>query len=113
MRVVWRDEAVSLTVCPVLIVTPEARSWMELFERTHEVAAQGFGPALWRRMALPDAGGVEDQDAVTLAAMDFIRNVSNGLLLQERTKRRREKDETKTDDERRPRGRRRAGHDGR
>lgn len=61
----------------------EAMGW---FKRTHEVEAVGMGGSIWRMRRLPRAGGLADQDAWLMAALDYSRAISNRLLSARRTK---------------------------
>jgi len=56
------------------------REWMQWFTRTHEVESIGMGGAVWRLRRLPRAGGVDQQDAKLMAALDVCRHVANELL---------------------------------
>lgn len=47
--------------------------------RTHEIET-GLGLAQWTRRSLPDAGGVNDQDAQTLQALEHVRLEMNRVL---------------------------------
>lgn len=52
---------------------------LTLFRFCHAPVATGFA-ASWQRVSLPAAGGVGDQDAWTLQALDWLRGVYNRLL---------------------------------
>ena len=73
------EESIVLTTCPVLLLTGEIEEAFEWFHATHEVIVDFGGPS-WRRMALPAAGGVGDQDARLMATLDHLRTVMNALL---------------------------------
>lgn len=58
------------------------------FKRTHEVEAVGMGGgAVWRMRRLPRDGGLADQDAWLMEALDYSRAISNRLLDARRSKR--------------------------
>lgn len=50
-----------------------------VFYRSHERRTNDYGLATWHRICLPEAGGLADQDAWTMQAMDFVRDVHNRL----------------------------------
>jgi hypothetical protein len=63
--------------CPVLAFTPAVESALRWFDATHEpVPAEGR----WRRVALPGAGGIGDQDARLMDALDLLRRVQTDLM---------------------------------
>lgn len=55
-----------------LLFTPETDRWLELFAETHETRVEQ-GVVQVRRMALPATGGVGEQDAKELEALDLVR----------------------------------------
>lgn len=61
--------------CPVRLFTPEVRALFDLFYATHRLEADG-----WRRVALPASGGVLDQAAGELEALDFMALQWNARL---------------------------------
>jgi hypothetical protein len=63
----------------VRYLTPEIDALIGLFKRCYERRWTGFAPATWHLVALPGAGALADQDAWTMAALAFARDVSNRL----------------------------------
>ena len=94
---VWRDEWFALATCPVRALTPETKETLAWFDRTHEPHAAGF-TVLWQRVSLPGPGGVSDQDARLMAALDHVRDLKNALL-HEPTRRTRREDGYARDDQ--------------
>lgn len=66
--------------CPVLSLTKENRLWLRLFRRTHQLRVVGFGGLQIEMVAFPSAGGVWDQDAKTIEALDIIEQVNSEIL---------------------------------
>ena len=60
----------------------EAFAW---FDGTHELTAD-FGRVYWRRLCLPLAGGYGDQDARTMAAIEYVRDLRNAQIAREMKK---------------------------
>lgn len=54
--------------------------WGFWFGKTHDVEAIGMGGAVWRLRRLPQSGGLDQQDAKLMAALDHYRSVANELL---------------------------------
>lgn len=71
-----------LFVCPVRLFTPELEGWLSLFRLTHVVRV-GQGRAHWERTAWPSAGGLGDQLARTVEALDWIRRVWDVVLAEQ------------------------------
>lgn len=70
---------------------PEIDALATVFGQCYERRQDPFGAASWQRVALPDSGGIADQDAWTMQALGFMRDVYNRLeqdLLNDATKRR-------------------------
>lgn len=53
---------------------------MTWFDLTHELTADPWGRPSWRRRSLPGPGGVGDQDARLMAALDELLQVHNEML---------------------------------
>jgi hypothetical protein len=66
--------------CPVLAFTPEIDSALRWFDATHELVTDATGRAWYRRTALPGAGGVGEQDAQLMDALDLLRRVHDDLV---------------------------------
>ena len=64
--------------------TAETREILHWFPLTHEVEAVGLGGAVWRLVRLPRAGGLGDQDARLMRALEHARGVANHLLARRR-----------------------------
>lgn len=71
-----------LHACPVRLFTPEIEAWLGLFALTHELRSAGPGVVRYERVALPVAGGVADQPARTLEALNVIRHAWNGYIAE-------------------------------
>jgi len=67
--------------CPVRVFTPDIEADLELFRMTHAVRTGAGGP-YWERIALPAAGGVDDQSPRTLAVLSWIARIANGVLAE-------------------------------
>jgi hypothetical protein len=63
----------------VLAFTPEVESALRWFDATHEIEIRD-GRAWWRRTVLPGPGGLGEQDAKLMAALDLLRRVHNDML---------------------------------
>lgn len=50
-----------------------------LFRRSYERRPNGFDAPTWQLVALPETGALADQDAWTMAALAWVRDVSNRL----------------------------------
>lgn len=74
-----------MTTCPVLLLTPEIEEAFTWFRETHELTYE-HGAAAWRRVALPAAGGVGDQDSRLMATLDHLKSVFNVRLAREQRK---------------------------
>jgi hypothetical protein len=78
-RVVWRDGDLELTTCPVRALTPDAQAAMDRFALTHDVVL-GVGVARYTLQRLPGPGALQDQDARTMAELEYLRHLQNDLL---------------------------------
>lgn len=58
----------------------DVHTWGLWFHRTHEVAAIGMAGAMWHLRHLPGPGGIGQQDAKLMAALDWYRQIANTLL---------------------------------
>lgn len=65
----------------MLAFTPAVESALRWFDATHEIDA-GFGVARWRRIGLPGAGALGEQDARLMEALDLLRDVHNDMLMR-------------------------------
>ncbi len=90
---VWRDAWFAVTTCPVRTLTPEVKDVLAWFDRTHGLQI-GFGAVTWQLQRLPGSGGVGEQDARLMAALEWTRDLKNALL-QDTPERRRRKDSDK------------------
>jgi hypothetical protein len=72
-----------VTTCPVREFTAEVEDILAWFYRTHEIDA-GLAGGRWRLSQLPRAGGIEDQEARLLEALDHCRAVQNAMLAERR-----------------------------
>lgn len=52
---------------------------LALFKRCYAPAFTPMGAIAWQRIALPDAGGVLDQDAWLMDALDYVAQVHNKI----------------------------------
>lgn len=69
----------STCACPVLSFTPDVERILALFDITHELRAdRGFV-----RVGYPDPGGPGDQDALLADELEWVRAVSNELVVRE------------------------------
>lgn len=82
---VWHDTKLVLKTCPVLSFTPETERILRLFYLTHQ---QSFasGVPQWTLVALPQSGGVADQEVWTMEALLFVHSVHVSVAV-ERAKR--------------------------
>lgn len=68
------------------------RACADLFQDTHHIVIAPMGGAAWyERRVLPHAGGVDEQDAFEMQALDVLRLVHNALLEERMTERRKKK----------------------
>lgn len=73
------------------LLTPEVEEIFRWFAECYEVTVDGMsGRVWWRRAALPAAGGVGDQDARVMAALEYVAQLRNTLLMERQTTRTRE-----------------------
>ena len=79
----------------MLAFTPEVRDLLEWFRMTYTVDV-GFGWAHWRRASLPYHGGLADQPATLIDALDYIARVRNALLTEDRKRSRPNRREKRT-----------------
>jgi len=79
-RVVWHDTKHVLKTCPVLAFTPETERVLRLFTWTHELAVEGPGVLRYRRVSLPAGPALGDQEAWTIAALDYVRGEQNAIM---------------------------------
>lgn len=75
----WNDGPIVLRTCPVRDLTPENDYVLGLFRRCYTRRFVPMGPHSWERTAWPDAGGLADQDAWMVEALDYTRDVMNRL----------------------------------
>lgn len=71
-----------MRACPVRLFTPEVSALFDLFYLTHT-----FDGKAWQRTALPVAGGVLDQPALELDALEFMAGTWNARLNESRRRR--------------------------
>lgn len=72
--------------CPVLAFTPATESALRWFDSTYELT-EIRGRVVFRRTELPGPGGVGDQDARLMDALEVLRRVHDDLMApRERTK---------------------------
>lgn len=55
---------------------------LRLFRACYRLKADGWTTPRFERVALPAAGGMEDQPALVLEQLDLIETVTNDLLAQ-------------------------------
>ncbi len=60
-------------------LTPEADAVLEVFERCYERRPSAFEAPSYQLVSLPAAGAVADQDAWTMKALAWVRDVKNRL----------------------------------
>jgi hypothetical protein len=60
-------------------VTPEADAVLEVFDRCYERRPSAFEAPSYQLVSLPAAGAVADQDAWTMKALAWVRDVKNRL----------------------------------
>jgi len=83
-HIVWNDGGdLVVRVCPVRSLLPEVEALLQLFRLTHDITFAPSGLPQYVRVALPAAGGVLDQDAWTLEALDVVRATVNERLVRE------------------------------
>jgi len=71
-------------------LTRETRQWIELFRQTHRLEVDAFsGGARFERVALPTSGGVGDQPAKTMEALDVLEAVAFTVLMEQPKKEKR------------------------
>lgn len=63
----------------MLAFTPDVESALRWFDATYERETLEPG-ARWRRMDLPAPGGMGEQDAGLMDALDLLRRVHNDLV---------------------------------
>jgi hypothetical protein len=71
-----------VTSCPVLTLTPHVRAMHDLFRRTHEVRT-GEGHPVFTRVSLPRQGGLQDQDAREMLAIEVITDTTRQILREQ------------------------------
>lgn len=72
-------------------LTPEAAAVVEIFDRCYERRTNGFDAPSYQLVSLPHAGAMGEQDAWTMKALAWIRDVKNRLeqdRMNEATKKR-------------------------
>lgn len=67
----------------MLLFTPDVEEALAWFQLTHDLQG-GFGWAMWQRMSLPTAGGVEDQPAKLMESLALIARHENAGIEQAR-----------------------------
>jgi hypothetical protein len=67
----------------VLLFTPDVDDAIDWFALTHDVQPIG-NVAMWRREALPHAGGINEQPAKLLDTLTFICQQKNAAVLAAR-----------------------------
>lgn len=67
-----------LRSCPLRHFTPRVREALAWFEQCYDLDV-GFGVIRWKRVALPRAGAIADQDPWLLEAMGALQNVWNQM----------------------------------
>lgn len=72
--------------CPVLAFTPEVDHVLSWFYATHELT-NADGRVWWRRTALPQAGGVGDQDCQLMEELEYFQALTNGLIALKQSRR--------------------------
>lgn len=60
-------------------LTPMADALIALFHRCYERRPSAFEAPSYQLVALPDAGAIADQDAWTMQALAWVRDVTNRL----------------------------------
>jgi hypothetical protein len=82
--IVWNDGGdLVLRACPVRSLLPEVDGLLQLFRLTHAVTFAPSGLPQHARVELPGAGGVLDQDAWTMEALDTVCLTANDRLVRE------------------------------
>lgn len=64
----------------MLVFTPEVKQYLEWFVLTHQLRG-GYGWLAWQRVALPIAGGMDEQPAKLMEALAFIAREENAQIL--------------------------------
>ncbi|MCK5642357.1 MAG: hypothetical protein KAJ19_16235, partial [Gammaproteobacteria bacterium] len=65
-------------------MTREVRVWIDLFAHTHRVKSDGWtGAVNVERVALPAAGGIADQPARTLQALDVLEQTTVTIIKEQ------------------------------
>ena len=62
-------------------LSPEIDAVIELFDRCYERRPNGSAAPSWQLVALPEQGSIAEQDAWTMRALAFMRDVGNRLEL--------------------------------
>ena len=83
----WHDGGVALRACPVRFLSIEAKAVLSVFYQCYAPAVVGLGGVVWQRIGLPDAGGVGDQEAWLLAALEHLNGVHNSMQRDASTRR--------------------------
>jgi hypothetical protein len=65
----------------VLAFTPEVQTALDWFDLTHQIVSD-FGRVYWTRSALPAAGGVGDQDAWLMQALECVLWLKDAVLAE-------------------------------
>lgn len=65
------------------------RQWLQLFDLLYVLEVSPVGLVQWRRVALPASGGVLDQPAQLLDALEWLARCKNAELVRGWKKRRR------------------------
>jgi hypothetical protein len=63
----------------VLSLNAETDAVIGLFGRCYERRPNGFDAPTWQLVALPDPGAMSEQDAWTMEALGWVRDVRNRL----------------------------------
>lgn len=70
-------------------MTAENRQWLELFRQTHRLRVDGLsGSVRYERIALPRAGGVYDQPAQEMEALEVLEATATAVLHEQMAERR-------------------------
>lgn len=70
-------------------MTAETRFWIELFHQTHQVRIEGLsGYVRYERTALPVAGGLYDQPARDMEALEVLEATANAVVAEQAKERR-------------------------
>lgn len=79
-RVVWRDDDLELTTCPVRALTPDVQATLAQFAQTHTLTI-GVGVAQYALARLPGPGALDAQDARTMVELEYVQRLQNALLI--------------------------------